>query len=99
MNTSTILSREEKVKNGIRWLNANHEGWRDRIYVDTLDVGHHKHCILGQLMGSKKGFDLLMEQQEKMDEMGFYVAGNDWSIEEEEEEYEKLTELWKNELV
>lgn len=42
---------EARVARGILWLDHMHEGWRDKVDLDTFDISDSRHCILGQVFG------------------------------------------------
>ena len=46
------LSVEERVQNGICFLDERVPGWRERIDLDTLDVTDAQNCIVCQLFGA-----------------------------------------------
>ena len=40
---------DERIDNGIRWLNENFPGWRNRIDINTLQLADPFRCICGQV--------------------------------------------------
>ena len=47
---------EERVDNGIRWLNENFPGWENRINLKSLSLKNAERCICGQVF-RKEGKD------------------------------------------
>lgn len=45
------LTVEERVANGVTWLDENQSGWVDRINLDRLVMRSPCRCVLGQLFG------------------------------------------------
>jgi hypothetical protein len=43
------MTIEERVNNGIKWLNENIPGWESRIDLDKFVFDNVDKCILGQL--------------------------------------------------
>jgi hypothetical protein len=45
---------EERVADGVEWLDAQEPGWAERINLAELDLASPCRCVLGQIYG---GFD------------------------------------------
>lgn len=45
------VSAEERVSEGITWLDANYPEWFNRIDLKNLNLDSWINCILGQLYG------------------------------------------------
>ena len=91
-----------RVAKGVQWLNENHEGWRDAIDTDTLDMGSDHTCIIGQIHGE---FHDLYRPLTWMADHGFYLTGeeiaggpeDDWSL-NHADMYSLLKDAWLNVL-
>jgi hypothetical protein len=44
-----MLSLKEKVANGVKWLDENHEGWKKKINISILNMIRPEKCIIGQI--------------------------------------------------
>jgi hypothetical protein len=56
------MSPDERVAAGVRWLDEHEPGWRDRIDVETLDVGDPCGCCpLSQVAGGRWYYDVLAD--------------------------------------
>lgn len=51
-----IPTASERVAKGVEYLDANYEGWRDRLSLDRLDMNHQQKCVLGQIVPSTWGY-------------------------------------------
>lgn len=40
---------QERVANGVEWLDEVHPGWRDSINIDHLNMNHCGQCVCGQV--------------------------------------------------
>jgi hypothetical protein len=47
----TDLTIEQRVANGVAWLDENVPGWLDRIELPTLDMKSDCRCVIGQVVG------------------------------------------------
>lgn len=56
------LSVEDRVANGVGWLDHNVLGWRDRVIVEEFNISSECNCILGQVFGGN-GFGYAMETE------------------------------------
>lgn len=92
------LTVEQRVQNGVNFLNLINSGWYTKINLDSLNQQLTKYCVLGQLYGS---FGIAKEKfkfdQEWYSYHGFTVSN---LLDEEYHyiEYEKLTEEWKSQI-
>lgn len=91
-----------RVQNGVKWLDQEHEGWRDRIDVDLIDMGSVDVCVLAQLFGHADEYDKygraalrLRLNEKKCEGRGFDVPD---ALYEAGVTYNDLTEAWKKEL-
>ena len=50
------LTTEERVANGIEWLDANVPDWRTKVDKETLNIGACETCVLGQVFKGRGGF-------------------------------------------
>jgi len=87
-----MLDIEDRVKNGVDWLNGVMPFWYRRINLSTLNMNEQTLCIIGQLFGSynyiyNQGFDT----QEIMS-MGFTFTER---YNNHAEEKELLEKEWK----
>lgn len=84
-----------RVRAGAAWLDANHEGWRRRVFVDELKMSSDSECLIGQLFGSY--YRMLSKEMLTTNQayaFGFYETGllRYWI------QYPLLTKAWKQEL-
>lgn len=95
----------ERVRKGAELLDETYDRWWDAIDLDTLEIDHTDHCILGQLgkdsrfgsgdynhMRSLVFADWTGDEAESAEAHGFDIVGGNqyW-----EEEYAALTDEWK----
>jgi hypothetical protein len=45
------LTVEQRVANGVWWLNANKPGWEALINLEALDIEEPCRCVIGQVFG------------------------------------------------
>ena len=91
-----IISLEKKVQKGIKFLDKTfgRKKWAKKIKPNVLDLGDHKKCMIGEVIGDY--FDIEDEYhvpESKLKAMGFYVGGND-SEDQKALEYSVLTSVW-----
>lgn len=86
------LTVEERVRNGIAFLDEHDLNWRDRIRPDELDVQSADNCILGQTCGgwlkAERRFALSSKQ---LLGFGFIDIGG-------RQGYRVLTDAWRKAL-
>ena len=75
-----------RVARGVQWLDDNHDGWRERIDWDRLDLDDLNDCILGQLLGGCAASGLTWNQ---LKTHGF------WGL-DAHEDYVALTQAWRD---
>lgn len=46
------LTIDERIALGIDWLDHHDPKWIEKIDLDTLNMGHDRCCVLGQLYGN-----------------------------------------------
>ena len=82
---------QKKIKNGIQYLNQNYPNWLHKISVDKLIMNSGCRCIMGQLLGHfhTGTLDIGLD---KMEELGFYLSGDN------AHHYMELTQEWKEEI-
>ncbi len=88
----------ERVEAGAKLLDEKVPGWREKIDLDSLDVGNHSSCILGQLYGEySAGMRLLLGRPSKSWEcsaaLGFIHETS--AREEVKNEIACLTDGWR----
>jgi hypothetical protein len=87
---------EEQVAAGIAWLDEHKWGWRKKIDLSTLDMGHNRNCVLGQVYGSYENTDYMLSETRKQ-QLGFTVkSGQSWS--EMCQSWDELTKEWERQL-
>lgn len=106
-----IISR--KKRRGLPTLDRLYPTWRERIDPDRLDMGEHRHCLIGQLFprgefewqtsGYQRGLKELSGLKTWRELFEWSVAeGFDVFIEHpdsgEKESYDLLTRVWVREL-
>lgn len=62
------MTTEQRVNNGVEWLDSNIPGWLDKINLETLNIASDDHCILAQAYESTYNaavddFDLDIQQR------------------------------------
>lgn len=83
---------------GARWLDKTVPGWSRKIKRRKLDLGSTRYCVLGQIHGGETAQDFADEAEllglsdERTDWLGFALPGDD------DEEWDALTEAWREEL-
>lgn len=106
METSSILSRliesffEPFVQGGVKYLDREHPGWRDKVDLDRLDLSNGHRCVIGQVTGC---YNHYFGQHEEVDPiaLGFKVPLQMTPLGfgiTEERLYMHLTNAWKREL-
>lgn len=92
------ISLQERVKNGINYLDSNHPGWHEKIDLDTLNIEFPSKCIMGQLdledeIRSENKFTAYPYLEDTI------YLGMDLFIEEDlRENWNILQECWENEI-
>ncbi len=88
----------DAVARGVALLDEKVPGWREKINVETLDMGDYCICVLGQQFGdfgeglSNLGFDL--GDADLARNYGFQrLAGHS------DDEYQALTDAWREAIV
>jgi hypothetical protein len=87
-----------RVARGVAFLNARVPGWEERVDLNTLDIQHLEHCVLGQLFGDYViGVEELglKEEGDRLDEVSVHSLGFQASGDEGQPTYADLTEAWK----
>lgn len=99
MTVEEVLERN--VENGVAYLEEHEENWRGRIDPDTLNVGFGNRCVCGQLNG--EGYTSYTNEHglslEQSIGLGFQYDPNLLGEMKSSEQYQYLTELWKQKLV
>jgi len=90
------VSDADRVRAGALLLDEMSPGWERKIDQDRLDMANDYTCILGQLYGA---YETAPGMGEPMEDLGFYLAGTlTWQSEQEDERWNRLTELWITEI-
>lgn len=98
-NLDLTLTKEEAVSNGIKLLDENEDGWREKIDRQLLNVADPKNCPLGQVYRHIK-----MEQDRSpflygVEKLGIrgkckkYGFGRDSNF-----SFEELNEEWRRQI-
>lgn len=48
---------EERVAQGVRWLDAVRPGWESKIQTKDLDLANPDKCVLGQVFADQRADD------------------------------------------
>jgi len=89
-----MLSIKERVDNGVEWLDANVDDWRNKIDSETLDISDCSHCVLGQVFGGYAKACRYAKQDgwgDWPEELGFLLPQDQ---DEDDEQWEELREEW-----
>lgn len=90
------VSDADRVRAGALVLDEMEPGWERLIDQARLDMANDYTCILGQVYGS---YEMAPDMGEPMEDLGFYLAGSlTWQSEQEDERWNRLTELWSDEI-
>lgn len=84
----------EQIERGVEWLNENYPGWVNKIDLKQLEMVNCFSCVLGQLY--RDFFDAPTEVS------GFNIDakyGFNISTEEHWDNYDILTQEWKDKIV
>ena len=61
-----MITAKQRVANGVEFLNRYCENWKSKINLETLDLSHPYHCIIGQIgwpeKDTYKGLNAVMNQ-------------------------------------
>lgn len=88
---------EERVANGMAFLDERVPGWRERIDFFCLDLGTTCRCVVGQIYGHyDDGSDMLGISLGQGERLGFVGKGSEEG--ERAKEYPALTAAWKSAL-
>jgi hypothetical protein len=82
-------SIEDRVSNGVNWLNEAMPDWRSNIDIERLNLKNHVDCVLGQLDLVDR---FLFNERFNYEGYGF-DAKHDL-----DHEYESLKEQWIHEI-
>ena len=86
-----------RVRNGIKWLNKNYPGWRNRINTSGLDMGNCKFCIMGQVNGDFCNDARISENDALATRLGFNIpVTGGW--EKNSRYMDRLSRAWVSEL-
>lgn len=64
----------ERVARGVLWLDHMHDGWREKVNLETLDLSRSASCVLAQVTGRSYWHaieNLLGGDRRYAEEMGF----------------------------
>ena len=94
-----MLFMEAEVREGISWLDSNFPGWRERINLETLDMGSFDYCVVGQLGNLiKQGLEESFLHPWPAS-LGFDIhdtdGDRDWGLKRVYQAYENLGETWE----
>lgn len=91
-----MLTVQERVAAGIKFLNEKYPNWLRHIDIKKLDVRNHELCVIGQLLGSFLRIQDIMPDYMVMTwKLGFDASGNSPNP---HRDFEDLTKEWKRQL-
>lgn len=93
----TELTVEERVANGMAFLDEHVPGWHDRICLDLLDIEDCTWCVLGQVFDGYHPAKSLGITEEQVVNFGLDSMFG-WADERYKDEYPELTAAWKSAL-
>lgn len=86
----------ECVANGRQFLDEKIPDWRDRINLETLDMGNCYNCVGAQVAGSFLDFcDTFDLEYEKQIHLGFEIG----EVARRMGLYNRLTDYWKDQIL
>lgn len=69
----------ERVARGVLWLDHMHDGWRDDVEIDSLNLFSGEYCILAQVANSSywSAVSNMIGSTHQAAEMGFNPFGSE----------------------
>jgi hypothetical protein len=91
------MTIRERVRTGIKYLNKNYPGWRNKIDTRNLNMESCSMCIMGQVAGDYHSDETISYNPRFAVKNGFNAPSNlGW--EQEETYFNRLARAWTNEL-
>jgi hypothetical protein len=89
---------EQRVANGVQWLNAYSPGWRDKISLVEFDIGSQCNCVIGQVFGDnyEVSIDKIGMNQLQAQNLGFDAAygPDNYTTQSIQDDYHNLQKAW-----
>lgn len=93
-----VRKTKAAIRRGVKKLNQTVPNWRLLVNDSTLDIGDCYNCLTGQVFGSyENALEVMRIDDSDADYYGF-ALNIDPGEARYKPEYERLTELWKQEI-